>query len=77
MGLLHEDESKTFDNERFISDLGHVIATDNIRKTRFGQRDGSPIFVQVRGWNAGGSSASLVQTQHGRPPGGSRPRRCE
>jgi len=50
MVLLSKEFAHTFDNGKVISDLDHILATDNITFGELGHTAGKPFYVKVTGW---------------------------
>jgi len=51
MSLLPKEFSQTFNNGTLLSDLDHVLASDNLTFTEQGATsNGNPFVVNVRGW---------------------------
>jgi len=50
MVLLAKELDATFSDGRILSDLDHVLATDNISFRVLGQRSVEPFYVGVTGW---------------------------
>jgi len=64
MELLIKDEKDTFNNERYKSNLDHIISATSINLETFGNdENGIPIKVNVRGWNQlnGNSRKSFIR----------------
>ena len=64
MALLTKEFDETFNNGKLISNLDHILATDNLSFKEQGQTDGAPFQVKVTGWNqlTGSKRKTFIET---------------
>jgi endonuclease/exonuclease/phosphatase family metal-dependent hydrolase len=64
MLLLRKEFPHTFNNGKLVSDLDHVLASDNIPFRELGQVEGEPFHVRVTGWQQleGDARETFIET---------------